>query len=156
MPKLTSITYQPRNRDYADGQTDYIRLPREAAELVADHGLRDDRKAGRNRTRQVNLLSTDWLAAAAARGYRAQPGQFGEQLIIEGIDLVALPRGTHLALGESAVLEIVKGRTGCSRLEAAQGQSIAGLGPIGVLARVVAGGPIRVGDPVAVLETLPA
>ncbi len=154
MPQLTSIVYQPRDRDYADGQIDFIRLPLESAELVAGHGLRGDRKAGHNANRQVNLLSTDWLAAAAARGYRAQPGQFGEQLIVAGIDLVALPPGTRLALGGSAVLEIVKGRTGCSRLEAAQGQSIAGLGPIGVLARVVAGGPICVGDAVAVLETL--
>lgn len=154
MPQLTSIVYQPRDRDYADGQIDFIRLPLGEAELVAGHGLRGDRKAGRNANRQVNLLSTDWLAAAAARGYRAQPGQFGEQLIVAGIDLVALPPGTRLALGGSAVLEIVKGRTGCSRLEAAQGQSIAGLGPIGVLARVVAGGPIRVGDAVAVLEAL--
>jgi len=156
MPQLTSITYQPRDRDYADGQTDFIRLPLETAELVAGHGLRGDRKAGRNLNRQVNLLSAEWLAMAAARGYRAEPGQFGEQLIIEGIDLIALPPGTRLALGGSAVLEIVKGRTGCSRLEEAQRQSIAGLGPIGVLARVIDGGPIGVGDAVAVLEALSA
>ena len=156
MPQLTSITYQPRDRDYADGQTDFIRLPLETAELVAGHGLRGDRKAGRNLNRQVNLLSAEWLAMAAARGYRAEPGQFGEQLIIEGIDLIALPPGTRLALGGSAVLEIVKGRTGCSRLEAAQRQSIAVLGPIGVLARVIDGGPIGVGDAVAVLEALSA
>ena len=101
---------------------------------------------------QIIQLSTGWLATAAAKVYRAAPGQFGEQLIVDGIDLVALPPGTRLQLGPAAVLEIVKGRTGCSRLEAAQGKSIAGLGPIGVLARGVIGGPIRHGDPVAVLE----
>jgi MOSC domain-containing protein YiiM len=150
MPQLVSIVYQPRDRDYAPNQIDFIRVPVETAELVAGHGIRGDRKAGHNRNRQVNLLSAEWLAMAAARGYRAGPGQFGEQLIVDGIDLVALPPGARLALGDTAVLEIVKGRTGCDRLERAQGKSIEGLGPIGVLARVANGGRIRVGDAVAV------
>jgi MOSC domain-containing protein YiiM len=67
---------------------------------------------------------------------------------------VALPPGTRLQLGDAAVLEIVKGRSGCTRLEAAQGKSITGLGPIGMLARVITSGPIRVGDPVRVLEVV--
>jgi len=152
MPHITSIVYQPRDQQYAEGAVDFMRLPLESADLMAGHGIRGDRKAGHHPDRQLNLLSTSWLAMAAAKGYRAAPGQFGEQLILDGIDLVTLPPGTRLQLGDAAVLEIVKGRTGCTRLEAAQGLSIAGLGPIGVLARVIAGGSIRVGDPVAVLE----
>jgi MOSC domain-containing protein YiiM len=152
MPTIVSIVYQPLDRPYAEGDVDYIREPLAEAELAAGHGLRGDRKAGHNPNRQVNLVSTDWLAMAAAKGYRAAPGQFGEQLIIDGLALVALPPGTHLALGDSAVLEIVKGRTGCERLEAAQGKSIAGLGPIGVLARVINDGTIRVGDEVKLLQ----
>lgn len=156
MPHLTSIVYQPRDRRYAEGETDFIREPLAAAELVAGRGIRGDRKAGGNPDRQVNLLSTGWLAMAAERGYRTAPGQFGEQLIVDGIDLAALSPGTRLQLGDAAVLEIVKGRTGCSRLEAAQGKPIARLGHIGLLARVVVGGSIRVGDPVAVLEPVVA
>lgn len=153
MSTLISIVHKPDDSEYvAGGDTDFRRAPLESAELVAGRGIRGDHKAGRHPDRQINLLSTGWLATAAAKGYRAAPGQFGEQLIVDGIDLVALPPGTRLQLGPAAVLEIVKGRTGCSRLEAAQGKSIAGLGPIGVLARVVIGGPIRHGDPVAVLE----
>lgn len=156
MAHLSSIVYQPLDRQYDDHYGDYIREPLAEAELVAGQGLRGDRKAQGNPTRQVNLLSAGWLATAAARGYRAAPGQFGEQLIVDGLDLDALPPGTRLRLGEAAVLEIVKGRTGCDRLEAAQGKSIAGLGYIGVLARVITGGSIRVGDPVAVLENVTA
>ena len=150
MAHLSSIVYQPRDLTYEPGATDFIRLPHARVELVAGKGLRGDRKAGRNPDRQVNILSAEWLAAAAARGYRTAPGQFGEQLILTGLDVVALPPGARLRLGHSAVLEIVKGRSGCSRLEAAQGQSIAGLGPIGVLARVIVGGEIAVGDEVVV------
>jgi len=152
MPQITSIAYQPRDRHYADPMSDYIRVPVEAATLVADHGIDGDRKAGHNKTRQVNLLSAEWLAARAAEGYRAAPGEFGEQLIVAGLAVETLPAGTMLALGPQAILTITKGRTGCERLQAVQPRPTGGLGPIGVLARVVMGGPIRVGDAVRVLE----
>jgi MOSC domain-containing protein YiiM len=152
MSHIVSIAYQPRDQRYTDRLGDYIRMPFDEATLLADHGIDGDQKAGHNKTRQVNLLSVEWLAARAAEGYRAAPGQFGEQLIVAGLAVEALPPGTLLAFGPQAILSITKGRTGCDRLAAAQGQSIAGLGPIGALARVVMGGPIRVGDEVRVLE----
>ena len=152
MPQITSIAYQPLDRHYVDPMSDYIRVPVEAATLVANHGLDGDQKAGHNKTRQVNLLSAEWLAARAAEGYRAAPGQFGEQIIVEGLAVETLPAGTMLALGSQAILTVTKGRTGCDRLLAVQSRPTAGLDPIGVLARVVMGGPIRVGDTVAVLE----
>ena len=152
MPQITSIAYQPRDRHYDDSMSDFIRVPVEAAMLVADHGIDGDRKAGHNKTRQVNLLSAEWLAARAAEGYRAAPGQFGEQLIIAGLAVETLPAGTLLAIGPQAILAITKGRTGCERLQAVQPRPTTILGPIGALARVVTGGPIGVGDEVAVLE----
>ena len=152
MPQLISIAYQPRDRAYDDPMSDFIRVPVETATLVANHGLEGDQKAGHNKTRQVNLLSAEWLAARAAEGYRAGPGQFGEQIIIEGLAVETLPAGTLLAIGPEAIIAITKGRTGCERLQAVQPKPTTGLGPIGALARVVMGGPIRVGDTVRVLE----
>ena len=152
MPQITSIAYQPRDRAYDDPLSDFIRVPVETAALVANHGLDGDQKAGHNKTRQVNLLSAEWLAARAAEGYRAAPGQFGEQIIIEGLAVETLPPGTMLAIGPEAIIAITKGRNGCERLQAVQPRPTTGLGPIGALARVVIGGPIRVGDAVRVLE----
>jgi MOSC domain-containing protein YiiM len=152
MSQIISIAYQPLGRRYTNRLGDYIRVPVDAATLLANHGIDGDQKAGHSKTRQVNLLSAEWLAARAAEGYRAEPGQFGEQIIIDGLAVETLSPGTLLAVGPQAILGITKGRTGCDRLEAAQGKSIAGLGPIGALARVVMGGPIRVGDTVRVLE----
>ena len=152
MSHIVSIAYQPLGRRYTNRLGDYIRVPVESATLVADHGIDGDQKAGHTKSRQVNLLSAEWLAARAAEGYRAEPGQFGEQLIIDGLAVETLPPGTMLAVGPQAILSITKGRTGCDRLEAAQGKSIAALGAIGALVRVVVGGPIRVGDAVRVLE----
>ncbi|HOU40763.1 MAG TPA: MOSC domain-containing protein [Promineifilum sp.] len=152
MAHVVHIGFQPLDRDYEDRMGDYIRVPVDSALLVAGHGIRGDRKAGRNQTRQVNLIAREWLAARAEEGYRAAPGQFGEQIVIGGLAVETLPPETLLAIGEEVVLAVSKGRTGCERLEAAQGKSIAGLGPIGVLTRVVHGGRIYVGDEVRVLQ----
>ena len=152
MSQIISIAYQPLDRRYADRLGDYIRVPVDTATLVADHGIDGDQKAGHNKSRQVNLLSAEWLAARAAEGYRAEPGQFGEQIVVAGLAVETLPPGTMLGIGPTAILAVVKGRTGCDRLEAAQGKSIAGIDPIGTLVRVVMGGSIHVGDTVRVLK----
>jgi len=149
MPHIESIVYQPKDSAYRDGDGDFIRVPLEQARLIADHGIDGDRKAGHNQTRQLNLLSGEWLDAVRPLGYRTGPGQFGEQIIVAGLAVEGLAPGVRLALGDEAIIEITKGRTGCSRLEAAQGKSIAGIGHIGAMARVVIGGTIRVGDPVS-------
>ncbi|WP_374687342.1 MOSC domain-containing protein [Promineifilum sp.] len=156
MPHIESIVYQPKKSAQPNGSVDFVRVPLEQATLIADHGIDGDRKAGHNQTRQLNLLSREWLDSVRPLGYRTGPGQFGEQIIVAGLAIERLAPGARLMLGDEAIIEITKGRTGCSRLEAAQGQSIAGIGHIGVLARVIAGGTIRVGDPVAVLEPVSA
>ena len=147
MAKIKSIVIQPIAKEYEDGRFDYfIRDAVDSAELVADHGIQGDRKAGKNPRRQLNLLSVGWLNEQAILGYKTAPGKFGEQLIVEGIDLLALPRGTTLQLGNTAVIQINGPRDGCTRLEAAQGKTGLADEPIGVLATVLAGGKIHVGD----------
>ena len=152
MGTIEHIVYQPIDQEYEEGQLDYIRIPVTSARLLANHGLENDRKAGHHPKRQLNILSREWLDKIAPLGYQTKPGEFGEQVTVANMDFDELVPGTRIQLGETAVVEITKGRTGCSRLEAAQGQSIAGIGPIGLLARVVVGGEIRVGDAVGVLD----
>jgi MOSC domain-containing protein YiiM len=84
-------------------------------------------------------------------GYKTKPGEFGEQLIIDGLAVEKLESGDRLVFDDAATIEIIKPRTGCSRLEIAQGQSIKGIGYIGMLAKVISGGPIRVGAAVTVI-----
>ena len=157
MPTIFSIVYHPKDRDYDNRDSDYIRIPLETAHLIADHGIEGDQKAGHNPERNLNLLSRQWLAAAAEKGYRAQPGEFGEQIIVDGIPMEELEAGARLRLGQQAVIEVSKLRNGCERLEAAQGRKVKGvMGPLGAMARVVTGGAIKVGDAVVVLEPAPA
>lgn len=156
MAQIYSIVYQPLDREYGERLDDYIRVPVVEVDLLAGHGIEGDQKAGHHPDRQVNLLSNEWLQTLRPRGYRTAPGEFGEQLVIQGLVQEDLQPGDRLQLGEQACIELTKPRTGCTRLEAAQGQPIAGIdGFVGWLAKVVAGGKIRVGDQVTVLSAEP-
>ncbi|MDZ4804954.1 MAG: MOSC domain-containing protein [Candidatus Eisenbacteria bacterium] len=148
---LTSIVHQPLDRSYAadDRLDDFIRVPVDAIEVVADFGLAGDQKARKGSVRQVNILSAEWLESLAALGYRTKPGEMGEQLIVAGLRVEELLPGDQFRIGADVVLEITKPRTGCSRLEHSQGKPLREFQPaIGMLSRVIAGGTIHVGDAV--------
>jgi MOSC domain-containing protein YiiM len=153
MPSIYSIVYLPLDQEYQDRDGDYIRHPLQRAKLIAEHGIEGDQKAGHNPDRHLNLISREWLAAVQPKGYKTAPGQFGEQIIVEGLAVEQLEPGDRLQLGSDALIEVTKLRNGCERLEAAQGKSREGLGPLGAMARVITGGEIKVGDPVVVRET---
>jgi MOSC domain-containing protein YiiM len=155
MAHISSIVIQPDSRTYGEDLSEFIREPVQQANLIANYGLEGDAKAGHHPRRQVNFLTDDWLAAREAEGYRAEPGNFGEQLILSGVVWESLEAGDHVQLGSEAVLEISGGRTGCSRLEAAQGKTLdPSFQPaIGMLARVIQDGAIQVGDPVVIRKS---
>lgn len=148
MGEIYSIVYQPQDKTYGEHIGDFIREPLSEAALIADHGLAGDRKAGRQQARQLNILSYEWLEGLRPLGYRTEPGAFGEQIVLKGIPLEQLQAGDRLRLGAEAVVEITMPRNGCIRLEAAQGKSNAAFNSrVGMMARVLTGGVIRVGDP---------
>ena len=155
MAQIVSIAYTPR--DVERRPTDhYARVPVEWATLVEQKGIAGDVK-GSGGARQLNVMRAETLAELAAEGRKAGPGEMGEQLVIAGLDPAAFVEGTRLQLGDSAVIEVGIPRTGCARFEYIQGttkQSVAGR--LGVLARIVAGGEVAVGDKVeVVLEGTP-
>jgi MOSC domain-containing protein YiiM len=155
MATVISIVFQPEDKKYERGRFDeFIREPIQKAELIANHGIKGDRKAGRNPQRQLNLLSAGWLADKRSEGYRIKPGQFGEQFIIEGLVLESLNVGDQLQLGDDARVQITMPRVGCERLETAQGAAGLAGKDIGVMARVVSGGEVHLGDVVRVLESV--
>ena len=156
MATIFSIVYKPSGEESTEGQEEYLRVPAEQVRLVAGHGIEGDQKAGHHPERQLNLLSRDWVDAARSKGYKAGPGQFGEQMVVDGLSFQTLSPGTRLQLGSSAVIEIVKPRTGCDRFERAQeGRPRDGNGTVGVMARVLSDGEVRVGDEVKVVEQAP-
>lgn len=153
---LTSIVYQPLDRNYEENRfEDFIRVPVDAVEVVEDFGILGDQKARKGSVRQVNVLSAEWLATLTPLGYRTKPGEMGEQLIVAGFRVEELLKGDRFRIGDDVVLEITKPRTGCSRLEHSQGKPLREFQPaIGMLARVITGGRIAVGDPVVALRAV--
>ena len=155
MAQIYSIVYQPEDSPFLESQPNYVRIPLEEATLIAGHGIQGDQKAGHHPDRQLNLLSFEWLQKVGKQGYRTKPGEFGEQIILTGVVLDALNPGARMRLGSQAVVEIVKPRTGCDRLQAAQPMPVKDLGSVGMMARVVQGGEIRTGDAVHLIaETI--
>ena len=149
MGKLASIVYKPK--DALPPDAGYNRIPLKTARLRAGYGIEGDAKGGGNR--HLNIMSAETLAALAGEGFQAEPGQMGEQLILTGIEVDALPPGTRLRLGEQACVEFTEPRTGCSKLERHQGKLRAEAARrLGTMARVVTGGDIKIGDSVTVVS----
>ena len=153
MAELVSIVYSPEGRE-AKPAGHYTRVPLDRAVLVAGHGIDGDRKGGRGR-RQLNVMVAEVLDQLREEGFTTGPGEMGEQLVVAGVDPAALVRGARLRIGD-AVIELDIPRTGCDRFEAIQGHPKGAVkGRLGVMAKVVAGGEVAVGDRVEVIPPEP-
>ncbi|MDB5312438.1 MAG: hypothetical protein JWO38_6640 [Gemmataceae bacterium] len=148
MGRVVSIVYTPRGQATRP-EGHYARVPLDVAQLVADRGIGGDVKARPGR-RQLNVMVAEVVADLRAEGFHTAPGELGEQIVIAGVPAGALVPGARVRLG-GAVIEVTLPRTGCDRFETIQGKPKASVeGRLGVLARVVTGGEIRVGDEVTV------
>lgn len=140
--------------------------------LLAGLGVEGDAHAGvtvRHRSRvaadptqpnlrQVHLIHAELLDALREAGFDVGHGQLGENITTTGIDLLALPTGTRLSIGE-AVIEITGLRNPCTQIEQfragllsqvvhrdASGALVRKAGIMGI---VLAGGTVRPGDAIA-------
>lgn len=117
---------------------------------LTDRGLEGDhRSRGKGgRKRQVTLIQAEHLHALAALLGRpaVDPRDLRRNLVISGLPLAALGRG-RLRVG-AVELEITGACEPCARIEAALGPGgeAAAWGLSGFNARVVEGGPLRLGD----------
>ncbi len=149
-----------------------------AITLLAGRGVEGDAHCGvtvkhRSRTaqdptqpnsRQVHLLHRELFDELGAQGFIVRPGALGENVTTAGIALLALPVGTELQLGTSAVVRLTGLRNPCVRLDRFQsglmaavlGRSAQGalVRKAGVMAIVLRGGSVRAGDTIRIV--LPA
>lgn len=153
---------------------------REMICLIAGLGVEGDAHLGetvmhrsrRKRTpealnlRQVHLMHAELLDELNANGFIVSPGQMGENITTRGVDLLGLPVGTRLYLGDQATIEITGLRNPCTQLDDFQPGLMAAVldrdaaGNLvrkgGVMAIVLTGGEVRPGDPMRVeLPPLP-
>jgi molybdenum cofactor synthesis domain-containing protein len=119
------------------------------AEFIIGHGIAGDAHAG-NWHRQVSLLSHQKIEDFRAKGASVQDGDFGENLIVDGINLRSLPVGTLLKCGD-VILEITQIGKECHNhciIYNAMGDCI--MPREGVFAKVIHGGFAAVGDEIKV------
>ncbi|MBO9706056.1 MAG: MOSC domain-containing protein, partial [Arthrobacter sp.] len=53
--------------------------------------------------RQVHLIQAELFEDLRAAGFEVKPGDLGENLTTKGVDLLSLPVGTRLLMGETVV-----------------------------------------------------
>ena len=148
---------------------------RESITLIEGYGVEGDAHAGatvqhRSRLertpaapnlRQVHLIHAELFDDMAGRGHGVSPGALGENITTVGIDLLGLPRGARLEIGETAVLEVTGLRNPCSQINGLSKGLMKELVHIdeagetvrlaGVMSIVVSGGVVRPGDGIRII-----
>ena len=118
--------------------------------LRAGFGLVGDSHAGT--PREVSLLAQESVERLPPRsGISTFPGCFAENLLTRGLDLLSLPIGTRLKVGE-AVIEVIQRGKPPSEVHTYSYAGYSLLPTEGVFARVVRSGWVRAGDPIEVVE----
>jgi len=113
----------------SDSAHNIIKPVRDRITLVAGWGVEGDVHAGKTvqhrydkrrnpdapNLRQVHLMHTELFDQIAELGMDVVPGQMGENITTRNLDILNLPRGTHLKMGE-AVIEVTGLRNPCKYL----------------------------------------
>ncbi|MCL2165642.1 MAG: molybdopterin-binding protein, partial [Oscillospiraceae bacterium] len=116
-----------------------------SAALSVESGVANDAH-GRDWRRQVSLLSYDKIKEFNNLGADVKHGDFGENLVVEGINFSSLPVGTQLKCGE-VILEITQiGKECHTHCQIYQKMGDCIMPREGVFARVKRDGGISVGD----------
>ncbi|MGB4704875.1 MAG: MOSC domain-containing protein [Candidatus Saccharicenans sp.] len=116
------------------------------ARAVEDFGFEGDAHAGPGE-KQISLLAMESIEKMRRLGLEVSPGDFAENLTTSGLNLLALPVGTILEVGEEAVLEITRhGKTCHTRCAIFRRAGYCVMPEEGVFARVLRGGKIKTGD----------
>lgn len=129
--------------------------------VTVKHRSRVARDPTQPNLRQVHLIHAELHRELAHAGFTVRPGEMGENITTSGLDLLGLPTGTRLRLGQDAMVEVTGLRNPCLQIDRfQQGLMQAVLGrdangglirKSGVMAVVLEGGIVQPGDAIAVL-----
>lgn len=148
---IASIAYKPADIERKPPDR-FARVSVDRATLVAGAGILDDIK-GRIEGRELNIMLAETMEQLRADGFRCNPGELGEQLVIAGLPAGDAVPGQKFCLGDTAIIELLELRTPCSRLGHIQGKPLReARDRLGFMAKVLAGGEIAVGDGVWVKQ----
>jgi MOSC domain-containing protein YiiM len=110
--------------------------------------------------RQVHLIHAELFDELRSKGFRVEPGDLGENVTTSGLDLLALPAGTRLHLGVTAVVEVTGLRNPCIQIDGFQKGLMAAtldkdadgklIRKAGIMSIVLTDGDVRPGDVIGV------
>lgn len=164
MSVVVAVSSSPRHR--------FSKEPVDVVTLVEGHGVLGDSHGGatvQHRSRKrwrpdaPNLRQVHLLHAELTDELGLSPGDVGENVLVRGLDLLALPSGARLRLGPDAVVRVTGLRNPCVQLDKLSPGLMAAvldraddgslIRKAGIMSIVVADGEVRPGD--TVLVTLP-
>ncbi|MGW3356533.1 MOSC domain-containing protein [Streptomyces bungoensis] len=164
-----AVTAVSRNGEYS-----FTKPNRESITLLAGLGVEGDVHAGvtvkhrfrvaqdptQPNLRQVHLIHEELFEEVGERGFPVAAGQLGENITTRGLDLLGLPTGALLRIGEQAVVEVTGLRNPCLQIDSFRsgllkevvgrdedGRVVLKAGIMGV---VQVGGVVRPGDGIVV------
>ena len=127
---------------------------------TVQHRSRVDQNPDQPNLRQVHLIHGELLDELAGKGFAASPGDMGENITTRGVDLLALPAGTELTLGNTARVRVTGLRNPCKQLNghapglmnAVLDRDDAGnlIRKAGIMGVVIDGGEVSAGDAIKV------
>jgi MOSC domain-containing protein YiiM len=130
------------------------------AGTTVKHRSRVARDPSQPNLRQVHLVHAELFEELRAAGFEVTPGRIGENITTLGLDLLGLPTGTQLHIGETAIVSVTGLRNPCRQLDGIQPGLMAAvldrdaagnlLRRAGVMGVVLASGEVRPGDPIRI------
>ena len=124
--------------------------------VTVKHRSRVARDPSQPNLRQVHLIHAELHDELAAGGFTVPAGLMGENVTTRGVDLLGLPAGARLCLGDTAVVEVTGLRNPCAQLDRLQPGLMAAtlardengklVRKAGIMGIVLADGEVRPGD----------
>lgn len=121
------------------------------AEIRENYGIKGDAHASEKWHRQISLLALESIKKMQALGLKVGPGDFAENITTEGIDLLSLPVGTKITIGEHVEAEVSQIGKVCHTRCAIYNQAGDCVMPKeGIFVKVLKGGIVKKGDVIKV------
>lgn len=125
--------------------------PVKEVSLKTEFGIEGDAHASSAWHRQVSLLALESIKKMQDKGLDVKPGDFAENITTEGIDLLSLPVGTRLTIGEGIKVEVSQiGKECHTRCSIYYQAGDCVMPKEGIFVRVLSGGVVKEGDQIAV------
>jgi MOSC domain-containing protein YiiM len=117
------------------------------ANILTEFGIEGDAHASGEWHRQVSLLALESIKKMQEMGLKVGPGDFGENITTEGIDLLTLPVGTKVRIGSSIEAEVSQIGKVCHNRCAIYHQAGDCVMPKeGIFIKILSGGILKTGD----------